>query len=234
MESIKTLFQSGEYIRRRIEALLWPFLVKDPGGLVPEDFDFDQEACFDERGGGGHLPDRIQQAGERGAPPAEEEQAKEGFHGSEQSDVEGAVVPPSAANSGSSVSAREAGGVVEGGSVEEENTKGGGPNRIVVGSSSSREQSSSAEKGTLTEGTTHLAISPGEQLGVRKGAGGGVVGEAPIETRCTMIFIPPRYHLALRFTISARTTLCRIRTDRLSLLSYMDRFFWRDFLKERA
>lgn len=52
-----------------------------------------------------------------------------------------------------------------------------------------------------------------------------------LETKCVIIFIPPKYHLALRFTISENTTLCRIRTDRFNLLSYMDSFFWADFLK---
>ncbi|CAD7970147.1 unnamed protein product [Amoebophrya sp. A120] len=51
-----------------------------------------------------------------------------------------------------------------------------------------------------------------------------------LETKCVLIFIPPRYHLALRFTISEHTTVCRIRTDRFKLLSYLDAFFWGDFL----
>ncbi|CAD7937910.1 unnamed protein product [Amoebophrya sp. A25] len=55
-----------------------------------------------------------------------------------------------------------------------------------------------------------------------------------LETCCVLIFIPPKYHLALRFTIFDDTTVCRIRTDRRELLSYLDTFFWADFLHPRS
>jgi len=53
--------------------------------------------------------------------------------------------------------------------------------------------------------------------------------ELLVETICTIIFIPPGYHLLMRFTISSHSTIVRILTDRFQLLSYMDAFFlaWR-------
>ena len=38
------------------------------------------------------------------------------------------------------------------------------------------------------------------------------------------IFLPPRYHLLLRFHVSPASTVVRIRTDRWQLLAEMDKF----------
>eukprot|EP00435_Cladocopium_sp_Y103_P059165 s1971_g21.t1 len=38
-------------------------------------------------------------------------------------------------------------------------------------------------------------------------------------------FVPPSYHLLMRFAISSRSTIVRILTDRFQLLSYLDSFF---------
>lgn len=46
-----------------------------------------------------------------------------------------------------------------------------------------------------------------------------------VETVCVMVFIPPSYHLLMRFAISSHSTIVRILTDRFQLLSYMDAFF---------
>merc|ERR1712217_342077 len=46
-----------------------------------------------------------------------------------------------------------------------------------------------------------------------------------VETVCTILFIPPCYHLLMRFAISSHTTIVRVLTDRFQLLSYMDAFF---------
>jgi AP-5 complex subunit beta-1 len=53
------------------------------------------------------------------------------------------------------------------------------------------------------------------------------VGEVTVnvETVCVIIFIPPFYHLLLRFAISSHSTIVRALTDRFQLLSYMDSFF---------
>lgn len=42
---------------------------------------------------------------------------------------------------------------------------------------------------------------------------------------CVIVFIPPKYHLLMRFAISSHSTVVRILTDRFRLLSYMDSFF---------
>jgi len=49
--------------------------------------------------------------------------------------------------------------------------------------------------------------------------------DVSIEQEAVIIFIPPRYHLLMRFTMSAQTTVVRILTDRFHLLAYMDAFF---------
>merc|ERR1712217_129596 len=46
-----------------------------------------------------------------------------------------------------------------------------------------------------------------------------------VETICAIVFVPPCYHLLMRFTISSHSTIVRIFTDRFQLLSYMDVFF---------
>jgi len=46
-----------------------------------------------------------------------------------------------------------------------------------------------------------------------------------VETVFTVVFIPPCYHLLMRFAISSHTTVVRVLTDRFQLLSYMDSFF---------
>lgn len=46
-----------------------------------------------------------------------------------------------------------------------------------------------------------------------------------VETVCSIVFIPPNYHLLMRFTISSHSTLVRILTDRFQLLSHLDVFF---------
>uniref|UniRef100_A0A7S4RBY2 Adaptor-related protein complex 5 beta subunit n=1 Tax=Alexandrium monilatum TaxID=311494 RepID=A0A7S4RBY2_9DINO len=46
-----------------------------------------------------------------------------------------------------------------------------------------------------------------------------------VETVCTIVFIPPCYHLLMRFAISSHSTIVRVLTDRFQLLSYMDSFF---------
>ncbi|KEP61388.1 UNVERIFIED_CONTAM: hypothetical protein HHA_320550 [Hammondia hammondi] len=40
-----------------------------------------------------------------------------------------------------------------------------------------------------------------------------------------IIFMPPRYHLLLKFSVSRITTVVRVATDRYQLLGYMDNFF---------
>lgn len=49
--------------------------------------------------------------------------------------------------------------------------------------------------------------------------------DVSVEQEAVIIFIPPRYHLLMRFTMSAQTTVVRILTDRFHLLAYMDAFF---------
>jgi len=46
-----------------------------------------------------------------------------------------------------------------------------------------------------------------------------------METICSIVFIPPCYHLLMRFAISSQSTVVRILTDRFQLLSYLDAFF---------
>lgn len=46
-----------------------------------------------------------------------------------------------------------------------------------------------------------------------------------VDTVFVMVFIPPCYHLLMRFAISSHSTIVRILTDRFQLLSYMDAFF---------
>lgn len=46
-----------------------------------------------------------------------------------------------------------------------------------------------------------------------------------VETVCIIVFIPPSYHLLMRFAISSHSTIVRVLTDRFQLLSYMDAFF---------
>eukprot|EP00397_Hematodinium_sp_SG-2012_P059780 GEMP01077038.1.p1 GENE.GEMP01077038.1~~GEMP01077038.1.p1 ORF type:complete len:141 (+),score=22.12 GEMP01077038.1:128-550(+) len=46
-----------------------------------------------------------------------------------------------------------------------------------------------------------------------------------LEQEAVIIFIPPRYHLLMRFTMSVQTTVVRILTDRFHLLAHMDAFF---------
>merc|ERR1719265_1544934 len=49
--------------------------------------------------------------------------------------------------------------------------------------------------------------------------------EVNVNVKCVIVFIPPKYHLLVRFAISSHSTVVRILTDRFRLLSYMDSFF---------
>ncbi|CAE7035153.1 Rpl26 [Symbiodinium sp. CCMP2456] len=46
-----------------------------------------------------------------------------------------------------------------------------------------------------------------------------------VDTTFAILFVPPCYHLLMRFAISSNSTIVRILTDRFQLLSYMDAFF---------
>ena len=51
-----------------------------------------------------------------------------------------------------------------------------------------------------------------------------------VEVKKAVIFLPPRYHLLLKFHISNTSTVVRLRTDRWQLLAEMDRYLdrWSD------
>ena len=71
----------------------------------------------------------------------------------------------------------------------------------------------------------------GEEGGGEGGGeeGGGNKG-GRVEVRKAVIFLPPRYHLLLKFHISDGSTVVRIRTDRWQLLAEMDRYLdqWKE------
>ncbi|CDJ42483.1 hypothetical protein, conserved [Eimeria tenella] len=46
-----------------------------------------------------------------------------------------------------------------------------------------------------------------------------------LDTMRALIFLPPRYHLLFKFTVSPKTTLVRCATDRWEALGYLDAFF---------
>eukprot|EP00743_Colponemidia_sp_Colp-15_P012014 GILK01013542.1.p1 GENE.GILK01013542.1~~GILK01013542.1.p1 ORF type:complete len:1095 (-),score=184.93 GILK01013542.1:17-3301(-) len=46
-----------------------------------------------------------------------------------------------------------------------------------------------------------------------------------VEQARALIFIPPQYHILMRWSICERTTLVRMRTDRWQLLKYLDNYF---------
>lgn len=46
-----------------------------------------------------------------------------------------------------------------------------------------------------------------------------------LESVHAIVFLPPKYHLLFRFTISRKTTIVRIVTDRPEVLGYIDAFF---------
>lgn len=50
-------------------------------------------------------------------------------------------------------------------------------------------------------------------------------GGPQLETLHAIIFLPPKYHLLLKFTVSPRTTIVRIATDWCEALGYLDAFF---------
>ena len=53
------------------------------------------------------------------------------------------------------------------------------------------------------------------------GSGASKVRVAVVEVA---IFLPPRFHLLMRFHVSPASTVVRIRTDRWQLLAEMDNF----------
>ena len=75
------------------------------------------------------------------------------------------------------------------------------------------------------EESDHMKGEEGGEGGERGGNKGGRV-----EVRKAVIFLPPRYHLLLKFHISDGSTVVRIRTDRWQLLAEMDRYLdqWKE------
>ncbi|OEH75953.1 hypothetical protein cyc_01208 [Cyclospora cayetanensis] len=57
------------------------------------------------------------------------------------------------------------------------------------------------------------------------GGGPQTIRGPQLETLHALIFLPPKFHLLLRFTISPKTAIVRCATDRWETLGYLDAFF---------
>ncbi|KAL8442373.1 hypothetical protein Emed_007312 [Eimeria media] len=195
--SVKTLDLEPENVKQMVEMSLKPFLIEGAVHIEPEAFDFYRDQCLHEPGEG---PSATE-----GAPQS-------------LSFAVGASVSPSAA-------ANRAADETSGGSVpvhaawaEEKREDEMGEQTLTdvfaddyfdgqIPYSEILAGCTDTPRALMNEGTP-LAGTP-----------------LHLETLHAIVFLPPKYHLLLKFTISLRTTIVRIVTDRPELLAYLDAFF---------
>ncbi|KAL8272406.1 hypothetical protein Esti_003696 [Eimeria stiedai] len=195
--SVKTLDLEPEKVKQMVEMSLKPFLIEGSISVEPEAFDFYRDQCLHE--------------------PGENPSANEGAPVSLSFAVGASVSRSTSANraadesSGGSVPAHAAW-------TEEKSEDELGEQRLTDVFADDYFDGQIPYSEILAGCTdTPRALMEGEPPS----------GGAPLhlETLHAIVFLPPKYHLLLKFTISLRTTIVRIVTDRPELLAYLDAFF---------
>ncbi|KAL8430413.1 hypothetical protein ACSSS7_005938 [Eimeria intestinalis] len=194
---VQTLDLEPEKVKQMVEMSLKPFLVEGSISVEPEAFDFHRDQCL-------HEPEESASAHEGaplslsfavGAPVSPSPPAK---RATDESLGEGV---PANATWTKKKSEDELGGQRITDVFADDYFDGQIPySEILAGCTGTPR--ALMEGGPLSEGASlHL------------------------ETLHAIVFLPPKYHLLLKFTISIRTTVVRIVTDRPELLAYLDAFF---------
>ncbi|KAL8440586.1 hypothetical protein Efla_006864 [Eimeria flavescens] len=201
--SVKTLDVEPDRVKKMVEMSLQPFLIEGPISVEPEAFDFYRDQCL-------HEPE--EEASGAPGPPASLSftVGPSAAPGSPAQCAAGEQLPASsvAAHADWSTGKEEEEGDVDSltDAFADDYFDGQIPYPEILAGCTETPRA-------LMEGPPPPSAGP----------------PRPLETLHAIVFLPPKYHLLFKFTLSAKTTVARICTDRPQMLAYLDAFFGASF-----